>query len=104
MKTEKLLRIFFMNVKVEFSPQSPAATPWGAYNRRKQHIWIDSDLSLEQRAETLFHEILHEAYFHINRNVDEDEINPLSEWLYGILEQNGFMDKLVEFCKIEGGG
>ena len=49
-------------------------------------IWINSKLNGEQRASTLFHEILHWVSYSIGRNMSEKDIMSFESHLWSIFD------------------
>lgn len=74
-----------------------AGENWGrtVYGTPAPQIHLSKNLSPEKKEETLFHELMHIAYYHIGRVLtqkqEEDLIKPFSMNFYGILKDNGIL-------------
>ena len=61
---------------------------YGRANHLKNSIWINPQVNIQQRKETLLHEIIHVVNEELCLRFSEATVSRLSVGLYGVLKQN----------------
>lgn len=60
----------------------------GRYYERKMEIYLNDDMPLEQKQETLLHEVIHSLSEGMGVGLKEEQVRALSAGLYCVLKEN----------------